>query len=116
MKKIIASLITLFLAFGMASAQEKEPTFEKQEDLVKATYYHENGMVKEVGYFKDDKLHDQWVRYDVSGKITVVANYKNGIKEGKWYIVGEDSTKEITYRENKLIKVEEVDGSQLTLF
>ena len=116
MKKIIASLLTLFLAIGLANAQEKEPTFEKQEDLVKATYYHENGMVKEVGYFKDDKLHDQWVRYDVSGKITVVANYKNGIKEGKWYIVGEDSTKEITYQENKLIKVEEIDGSQLTLF
>ena len=116
MKKIFASFMTLILAIGLASAQEKEPTFEKQEDLVKATYYHENGMVKEVGYFKDDKLHDQWVRYDVSGKITVVANYQNGIKEGKWYIVGEDSTKEITYHENKLIKVEEVDGSQINLF
>lgn len=116
MKKIYAAFVTLLLTFGLTNAQVKEPTFEKQEDLVKATYYHDNGMIKEVGYFKDDKLHDQWVRYDVAGKVTVVANYDNGIKEGKWYIVGEDTTKEITYKENKLVKVEEVDGSEISLF
>ncbi len=116
MKKVIATFIMLVLTLGLANAQEKAPTFEKQEDLVKATYYHENGMIKEVGFFKDDKLHDQWVRYDASGKVTVVANYKDGIKEGKWYIVGENTTKEITYRDNKLIKVEEVDGSEMSLF
>lgn len=116
MKKIFVALVTLLLTFGISSAQEKAPTFEKQDDLVKATYFHDNGMIREVGYFKDDKLHDQWIRYDVSGKVTVVANYDNGIKEGKWYIVGEDSTKEITYRENKLIKVEEVQGSEVLNF
>ena len=116
MKKFFAAFVTLLLTAGVSLAQEKAPTFEKQDDLVKATYYHENGMVKEVGYFKDDKLHDQWIRYDVAGKVTVVANYDNGLKEGKWYIVGENTTKEITYKENKLIKVEEVDGSELSLF
>ena len=114
MKKIFSALIIALVVTSFAFAQEKEPTFEKQEDLVKATYYHENGMIKEVGYFKDEKLHDQWIRYDKSGKISVVANYDNGIKEGKWYIVGEETTKEITYKENKLIKVEEVQGTDLS--
>ena len=90
------------MATGFAFAQEKEPTFEKQDDLVKATYYHDNGMIKEVGYFKDEKLHDQWIRYDNTGKISVVANYDNGIKEGKWYIVGEETTKEITYKREQV--------------
>ena len=114
MKKIVAALILILTATGFAYAQEIEPTFEKQDDLVKATYYHDNGMIKEVGYFKDQKLHDQWIRYDNSGKVSVVANYDNGIKEGKWYIVGEESTKEITYKANKLIKVEEVQGTDLS--
>ena len=114
MKKFITALILTLTATGFAFAQENQPTFEKQDDLVKATYYHDNGMVKEVGYFKDDKLHDQWIHYDNTGKISVVANYNNGIKEGKWYIVGEETTKEITYKKNKLIKVEEVQGTDLS--
>ena len=114
MKKIFSALIIALLATSFAFAQEKEPTFEKQDDLVKATYYHDNGMIKEVGYFKDEKLHDQWIRYDNTGKISVVANYDNGLKEGKWYIVGEETTKEITYKANKLIKVEEVQGTDLS--
>ena len=114
MKKFIAALILTLSATGFAFAQDNQPTFEKQDDLVKATYYHDNGMVKEVGYFKDDKLHDQWIHYDNTGKISVVANYKNGIKEGKWYIVGEETTKEITYEKNKMVKVEEVQGTDLS--
>lgn len=115
MKKLFSALFIALLASGIAFSQEKEPTFEKQDDLVKATYYHDNGAVKEVGFFKDQKLHDQWIRYDKTGKISVVANYDNGLKEGKWYIVGESTTKEITYKANKLVKVEEKEGTDLSI-
>ncbi len=114
MKKIIATLLVCLVAISFSYAQDKEPSFEKQDDLVKATYYHENGMIKEVGFFKDNKLHDKWVHYDLTGKITVVANYENGVKEGTWYIVGENSTKQVTYKANKPIKVEEVEGTDLS--
>ncbi|WP_240614767.1 hypothetical protein [Polaribacter filamentus] len=36
--------------------QEKQPTFKAEGDLVKATYYYEDGSVKTEGYFKDKKL------------------------------------------------------------
>ena len=114
MKKILATLLVCLVAISFSYAQDKEPSFEKQDDLVKATYYHENGMIKEVGFFKDNKLHDKWVHYDLTGKITVVANYENGVKEGTWYIVGENSTKQVTYKANKPIKVEEVEGTDLS--
>ena len=52
MKKLVATLTVFMLMISVSFAQEIEPTFEKQEDLVKATYYHDNGMVKEVGFFK----------------------------------------------------------------
>lgn len=114
MKKLLASLVVFILTVSVSFAQEKEPTFEKQNDLVKATYYHDNGMVKEVGFFKDDKLHDKWISYDQEGKIKVIAIYSNGKKEGKWYLVGEESVKEVTYKSNKVIKVKEVEESTLS--
>jgi len=113
MKKLIASLVVLLVMTSVSFAQEVEPTFEKQDDLVKATYYHDNGMVKEVGFFKDEKLHDKWVSYNNEGEIKVVAFYKNGVKDGKWYMVGAESVKEVTYKSNKIIKVQEVDEADL---
>ena len=114
MKKLVASLIMFMLMISVSFAQQIEPTFEKQEDLVKATYYHDNGMVKEVGFFKDDKLHDKWVSYNEEGKIKVVAMYNNGEKDGKWYMIGEDAVKEVTYKSNKIVKVQEVEKADLS--
>ena len=114
MKKLIASLVVFVLMISVSFAQGVEPVFEKQNDLVKATYYHDNGMVKEVGFFKDDKLHDKWVSYNEDGDIKVVAFYNNGEKDGKWYLVGEESIKEVTYQSNKIIKVREVEESALS--
>ena len=44
MKKIL--LACAFLMTGVVVAQEVEPTFEIQGNLVKATYYYENGNSK----------------------------------------------------------------------
>ena len=114
MKSLTAYLVLFMLMVNVSFAQQIEPTFEKQNDLVKATYYYENGTIKEVGFFKDDKLHKQWISYNKEGKIKVVAIYDNGVKNGKWYIVGEDHVKEVTYKSNKIIKVEEVDESEVS--
>jgi len=113
MKRIITIFI-LFMFLGIANAQEIKPKFEKQNELTKATYYYDNGSIKEVGFFKNEKLHNKWVSYNEEGKITTIANYSNGKKDGKWYILSNDSIKEVTYKSNKLVKVENVKGSELT--
>lgn len=115
MKKFLSSLVILVMMTSISFAQGKQPTFEKEGDLVKATYFHENGMIKEVGFFKNDKLQDKWVSYTKEGKVKCVAHYDNGKKEGKWYIVGEDSVKEVTYKSNKIVKVQEVEESAISL-
>lgn len=114
MKKIVITLVVFILMVNVSFAQAVEPTFEKQDDLVKATYYYDNGTIKEVGFFKDNKLHDQWISYDQEGKIKVVAFYKNGKKDGKWYLVGEEKVKEVTYKSNQIVKVEEVQELELS--
>lgn len=115
MKKFISTIVILILLIQISFAQSIEPTFEKQDDLVKATYYYDNGMVKEVGFFKNDKLHDQWISYNEKGKIKVVAIYKNGKKDGKWYMVGDDIIKEVTYKSNEIIKVKEVEEFEMPI-
>lgn len=114
MKKIVLTLAAVVLTLQLALSQEKAPSFEKQGDLVKATYYFDNGQVKEVGFFKGEKLHDQWVTYDQAGKVTMVAFYKEGLKDGNWYVVDGDTIKKITYKSNKLILVEEVQEMDLS--
>ena len=116
MKKLFACLVLFLLVLNVSFAQGVEPKFEKENDLVKATYYHDNGMVKEVGFFKEDKLHDKWISYNEEGKIKVVAMYNNGLKDGKWYLVGEETVKEVTYKANKVVKVEEVNAAELSFF
>ncbi len=112
MKQIIVTFLLIFVT-SFAFAQEKEPTFEKQDDLVKATYYFDNGAVKEVGYFKGDKLHSKWISYNKKGEKITVANYNMGKKDGTWYIVQNDSVKKLIYKDNKLIDVENTQGSNL---
>lgn len=114
MKKFISTLVIFLLLVNASFAQAVEPTFEKQDDLVKATYYYDNGTIKEVGFFKGTKLHNQWISYSQEGKIKVVAFYNEGKKDGKWYWVGETSVKEVTYKLNEIVKVEEVQDLELS--
>lgn len=88
-------------------AQEKEPTFIVDGDLVKATYYYEDGSVKTQGFFKDKKITGEWTRFDIDGKKTQLAFYDNGKKVGKWFIWSKDSLKEINYENNSIASVNE---------
>lgn len=113
MKKHKALAIIFILFIGFTFAQNVEPKFEKQDDLTKATYFFDNGDIKEVGYFKNQKLDGKWVSYNQKGKITTIANYENGKKEGTWFVVTNDTVRELTYKSNKLINVKNAKGNTL---
>jgi antitoxin component YwqK of YwqJK toxin-antitoxin module len=103
MKKAILLAILFISAIGYS--QEKETTFEKEGDLVKATYYFDNGDVKVQGFFKDKKLTGTWTSFDNQGNKTQIAQYKEGKKVGKWFVWNKESLKEITYDNNALVSV-----------
>lgn len=87
--------------------QEKQPTFKAEGDLVKATYYYDDGSVKTEGYFKDKKITGEWIRFDKDGNKTQLAFYNNGKKVGKWFIWSKDSLKEINYENNSIASVKD---------
>ncbi|MFT5761494.1 MAG: antitoxin component YwqK of YwqJK toxin-antitoxin module [Polaribacter sp.] len=103
MKKILA--LTFLFAFTISNAQEVEPTYEKSNDMVKATYYFQDGSLKEQGFFKDKKLTGQWISYNQKGEKTMIANYEAGKKVGKWFAWNKNTLKEITYNNNAIVSV-----------
>jgi antitoxin component YwqK of YwqJK toxin-antitoxin module len=95
MKKIL--LISMMLVSAVLFSQDK-PKLENVDDEVIATYYYENGNVKQVGNFVDGKLNGKWISYREEGTVKAIAQYKNGKKHGKWqYFESTSVTKEVDY-------------------
>ena len=103
MKKVI--LIALFSISLVGYSQEYQTNIYAEGDLVKATYYHEDGSVSAEGYFKDKKLTGEWARFDTKGNIIQrAAFYKVGKKVGTWLVWNEKGLKEINYDDNASCK------------
>lgn len=103
MKKIITFVAMSLVMVGYA--QDKTPAFKVENDLVKATYYYEDGSIKTQGFFKDKKLTGEWVRFDKLGNKTQLGYYENGKKVGKWFVWEKESLKEINYQNNAVASV-----------
>ncbi|WP_442265110.1 toxin-antitoxin system YwqK family antitoxin [Tenacibaculum sp. ZS6-P6] len=105
MKKFV--VLVCFIVMGSAFAQnEIKPLYEKEGDLIKVTHFHNNGNVKEQGFYKDKLLHGKWVIYDAKGDKKVMAFYEKGKKVGKWFIWDKDELKEINYENNSIASIQ----------
>ena len=107
MKKIRNVLMAaVFIAGGTIMAQDKpEPRFEKDGDLIKGTFYYEDGSIKQEGTYKDGKLHGEWVSYNQRGEKESLAQYAFGNKTGKWFFWNNNQLTEVTYDENIIVGV-----------
>lgn len=112
MKNYVLIFLVL-LSSGVMLAQNTEPKFEKQEDLVKATYFYEDGTVKQMGFFMNNKLHGEWISYNNNGEKTTIAHYENGMKTGTWLVLNNGIVKEVTYNKNKIIEVKDLEENDL---
>lgn len=111
MKKLL--IIAFVLVTGVTFAQSK-PHLEQVGQLVKATYYFDNGKVQQVGFFKDGKLDGKWTSYNENGDIIALAEYKEGVKSGKWVITSDNvATKEIDYANNQVVAVRTIKGNAI---
>lgn len=103
MKELV--VLACLMIFSVAQAQI-EPTYEQEGQLVKATYYYEDGKIKEQGFFKNKNLEGTWVTYDKNGNKTAIAHYSNGKKAGKWFLWQIDGLKEIDYENSVIANVQ----------
>lgn len=104
MKKIF--LLALMMLTSLGFSQNGKPTLEAEGQLVKATYYYENGAIQQVGYFKEGKLDGKWTSYDENGIVKAIAHYKDGEKSGKWIFLSNTvTTKEVDFNNNQVVAI-----------
>ena len=108
MKKIVVIAIMLCVSLTFAQ-EERNVTYIEKGDLTEATYYYDNGAIKQEGTFNaEGKLHGEWISYDINGDKTTVANYVNGKKSGKWQFWNNDGVvREVTYENSRIVSVNE---------
>lgn len=111
MKKIVMFLV--FLVSVVSFAQEQTITkFEKVGNEIEVTYYHENGVVMQHGFFNENgKLQGTWTSYNLEGDKLAIGNYDNGQKVGKWFFWSDDTLKEVDFIESKIANVNEWKSS-----
>jgi antitoxin component YwqK of YwqJK toxin-antitoxin module len=106
MKNIKSILVmAAFLIVSVITAQDIKPNFETQGELIKGTFYYQDGSISQEGTYKDGKLHGQWISYDQSGKRNAVANYEDGKKTGKWFFWTPNELTEVDYNYNRIAEV-----------
>jgi antitoxin component YwqK of YwqJK toxin-antitoxin module len=95
-------IATLLMLSGVFYAQEVKPKYEVVNNMVKATYYHDNGQIKQEGFYLDGKLHGKWTSYTESGSKQTMGEYESGAKVGKWFFWNDKSLSEVDFSKNKI--------------
>ena len=110
MKKLIFLFTSVLFLSHALEAQEDNIKMVNLGSLFEVTIYYDNGNVMQHGFLTaDNKLHASWESYYEDGSKKCVATYDKGIKTGIWYYYYKDKIKRVTYSENKIIEVEELD-------
>ncbi len=112
--KYIAFLLTMF-SLTLSAQASKSPRYEREGDLTKVVYFHDNGEIAQTGYFKDKKLHGNWISYQDSGKKSAMGSYQMGMKNGQWFFWKGNELIEVIYEDNKIINVLEWNNSDKKL-
>jgi len=108
MKKQFILFFFFLISVVSFAQQERSLKLNEETNLYEVTYYHDNGVVSQTGFFTiDGKLQGEWLSFDIEGKKQVSANYDNGKKVGKWFYWNDTTLKEVDYNNNTIANVSE---------
>ncbi len=108
-------LFFTFLITAVSFAQtERELKLNDETNVIDVTYYHDNGVVSQMGsYTLDGKLQGTWLSFNTAGEKIVSAKYDNGNKVGKWFYWSSKTLKEVDYSNNDIASVSEWSKSNI---
>jgi antitoxin component YwqK of YwqJK toxin-antitoxin module len=107
MKQYFHVMIFLLGLFSVAQT-DKSPKLEVRGDMILATYFHDNGVIHQQGFFsKDGTLNGLWTSYDTLGNKVSQGYYLNGMKTGQWLFWIDNTLKEVDFADSKIINVYE---------
>ena len=104
----IFTVVLLFTASFAFAQDQLKPKVEKMGDLTAVTYYHDNGAIAQYGTFNQQgKLQGVWTSFDAEGNKTMVGNYDNNKKVGKWLLWSDNTLREVEYVDSRVASVSE---------
>ncbi len=103
MKKVLIAAV--LLVSSLSFAQEVKPKFEVVDQMVKATYYYDNGQIKQEGNYLNGKPNGKWVSFNEDGSKQAIGEYKNGVKTGKWFFWSESTLNEVDFADSRIAEV-----------
>ena len=113
MKKNILGLFVMLTVFCTYSQKDKELTLNEETGLIKAVYYHENGVVSQEGTFNlDRKLHGEWVSYNEDGIKIAQGSYEKGLRTGTWVFWSDSTMKKVEYSKNTIASINGVKSKR----
>lgn len=100
-------LIVLCLTVSVSFSQEtKAPTYELKGKLIKATMFHDNGVIAQTGFYTESgKLQGEWNSFNQEGTKTATAFYDKGAKVGTWIFYSGNEMKKVAYKESRIAEV-----------
>ena len=101
------TLIFALIFSVVINAQDIKPVFEQDGEMLKATYFYDNGVVSQEGHFLNGKLHGEWKMFGEDGKKIAMGEYTEGKKTGKWFFWDAKKLKEVDFVDSKIANVTE---------
>jgi antitoxin component YwqK of YwqJK toxin-antitoxin module len=106
-------LIVLGVCFFGFAVQAQTEQHQVEDQMVKSTFYYEDGAIKQSGFYKDGKVHGQWVSYDENGRKLALGQFNEGKKVGKWFFWSDENLTEVDYSEARITQVKQWTNSAL---
>ena len=103
MKKLF--IAAMLVVSGVIFAQENNVKNEIVNKMFKSTYYYDNGQVQQEGFYKDGKVHGEWISYDINGNKVAMGQYQDGMKVGKWFFWNGLDLAEVDYSDSRVAQV-----------
>ena len=102
MRQILLTVMMISLATQLGYSQERTD-YKKERNLVLVTSYHDNGKLAQKGYLKNNKLHGEWISYNLKGDKLAQGSFIAGKKEGNWIFWESNQITEVTFKNNLAI-------------
>ena len=89
----------IMLVTSLTFAQEVKPKYEIIGQEVKATFFYDNGQIKQEGNYLNGKPNGKWISFNEDGSKQAIGEYNNGVKTGKWFFWSEATLNEVDFSE-----------------
>ncbi len=106
--------LLLALMINLSVFAQGSPSYTQvNSNTVKVVWYHENGEVRETGYFLNGDKNGVWEQFNEKGVKISEANFSAGVKDGNWSVWNDQGalTYYMLYENGKRILTTQWDDS-----